>query len=187
MPETTPRPAETCGASTGAIRLGDEPPHHIGPCVLRKDHDGPVHQAQDGTQWAGDVGRAPEAAPRPDVPDELIVRAAKASSVHFEHCDDGETWQDCPDCRRAYDRAHYAVAAVVPVIERRVRERVAAELRAAAHAIEDSTGEIHDRLAEEIWGTCERDPEAPAVRDDPRTIAAVAYRHIAYRIDGEAR
>lgn len=72
MPETAPRPAETCGASTGAIRLGDAPPHHIGPCVLRKDHDGPVHQAQDGTQWVGDVGRAPEAAPRPDVPEGVV-------------------------------------------------------------------------------------------------------------------
>ena len=71
-----------------------------------------------------------ETTPRPDVPDELIVRAAKASSVHFENCDDGETWQDCPDCRRAYDRAHYAVAAVVPEIARQVRERVAADIDA---------------------------------------------------------
>lgn len=71
MPETAPRPypGDLCGASTGAIRLGDEAPFHIGPCVLRKDHDGPVHQAQDGTQWAGDVGRVSEAASRPDVPD----------------------------------------------------------------------------------------------------------------------
>lgn len=25
----------------------------IGPCVLRRDHDGPVHQAADGVQWTG--------------------------------------------------------------------------------------------------------------------------------------
>lgn len=53
------RPGEMCGASTGGIRLGGAPPHHIGPCVLRHGHDGPIHQAADGVQWAGTVGSAP--------------------------------------------------------------------------------------------------------------------------------
>lgn len=66
----------------------------------------------------------------PDVPPDLVIRAAKASSLHFENCDFGDSWQDCQDCRRAYDRAHYALAAVVAEIERQIRERVAVELEA---------------------------------------------------------
>jgi len=106
-------------------------------------------------------------APRPqDIPDDLI-RAVTEGLMGLE-------------VRRV-------IANVWPEIERQVREQVAAEQRAAAQAIEDSRGENRDLLAEEIWQTCERDPEVPAVREDPRTIAAVAYRHIAYRIAGEAR
>lgn len=47
---------DLCGASTAAIRVTSQPPYHLGPCVLRKDHDGPVHQDANGTQWTGDVG-----------------------------------------------------------------------------------------------------------------------------------
>lgn len=128
----------------------------------------------------------PETAPRPDVPDELLSRFDEEIGEAIADAL-GEELGNSP---RIVELTTAVMADVSPKLvefQRRVRERVAAELRAAAHAIEDSTGEIHDRLAEEIWGTCERDPEAPAVRDDPRTIAAVAYRHIAYRIDGEAR
>lgn len=85
--------------------------------------------------------------------------------------------------RARAERAEVALTDRDTEIERQVRERVAAEQRAAAQAIEDSRGENPDPLAEEIWQTCERDPQAPAVRDDPRTIAGIAYRHIAHRIE----
>jgi hypothetical protein len=43
----TPQPPLTwCAASMPG--LGGEP---IGPCVLRADHDGPVHQAATGARW----------------------------------------------------------------------------------------------------------------------------------------
>lgn len=39
-----------CGAS--AASLGAPAGHgHVGPCVLRADHDGPVHQDADGVKW----------------------------------------------------------------------------------------------------------------------------------------
>lgn len=44
-PETLP-PLAWCGASMPGI--GGQP---IGPCVLRNGHDGPVHQAANGTRW----------------------------------------------------------------------------------------------------------------------------------------
>lgn len=127
MPETAPRPAEMCGASTGAIRLGDEPPHHIGPCVLRKDHDGPVHQAQDGTQWAGDVGRAPEAAPRPDVPDEAVAAFCHAF------------WGASPAelAPGLVEQARTTLAAVLPAHKRQVREQALRDLDAGRIAAED--------------------------------------------------
>lgn len=81
--------------------------------------------------------------------------------------------------------------AVMPVMEawaaeheRRVREQVAAEQRAAAQAIEDSRGENLDPLATTIASGCRVHDTAPAVFDDARTIAIVAYRHLADRIAG---
>src|SRR5690606_10932287 len=74
--DTTPHPAETCGASTRGIRLGDNPPYHLGPCVLRAGHDGPIHQTADGVQWMGDVGSDQPTVPGPDVPDGLLTLAA---------------------------------------------------------------------------------------------------------------
>lgn len=78
--------------------------------------------------------------------------------------------------------ARRAMAAVIPEIERQVRAQVAAEQRAAAEAIETSRGEDFDPLAAAIYDGCERDPEVPAMRDDCRNIAVVAYRHLADRI-----
>jgi hypothetical protein len=40
---------KTCGASTTALAVPQV--GALGPCVLRMDHDGPVHQAADGSQW----------------------------------------------------------------------------------------------------------------------------------------
>jgi hypothetical protein len=39
---------EICGASTVGI-LADGMP--LGPCMLRANHDGPLHQDADGCQW----------------------------------------------------------------------------------------------------------------------------------------
>lgn len=179
MPDTTPHPAETCGASTRGIRLGDNPPYHLGPCVLRAGHDGPIHQTADGVQWMGDVGSDQPTVPGPDVPDGLLTLAADA---HEQWHIDNRTSDDFEVYRSSHEAwVRATLAAVLPAHERQVRQQIAAELRAAAQAIEDSRGEARDPLAEEIWQVCERDYDAPAVRADPRTIAAVAYRHIADR------
>lgn len=69
-----------------------------------------------------------------------------------------------------------------PEIERQVRAQVAAEQRAAAQEIETGSGEDLDPLAAAIYDGCERDPEVPAMRDDCRNFAIVAYRHLADRI-----
>jgi hypothetical protein len=91
------------------------------------------------------------------------------------------TW--CGPCVSSVGALRYvAPQRVAPAYERQVRDRLAAEFRDAAQAIEDSAGENPDPLAEKIWQTCERDPEVPAVREDPRTIATVAYRHLAAQL-----
>jgi hypothetical protein len=58
----------------------------------------------------------------------------------------------------------------------------AAMLRDAAQAIEDSRGENLDPLATAIASGCRVHDTAPAVFDDARNIAIVAYRHLADRI-----
>ncbi|MEO3856177.1 hypothetical protein [Acrocarpospora sp. B8E8] len=50
------------------------------------------------------------------LPKGIIEAAAKKSSQHFEFCDRGETWEDCPACRAAFDRAHYAVHGALGLI-----------------------------------------------------------------------
>lgn len=130
MPDPAPRPhpGELCGASTGAIRLGDEPPHHIGPCVLRKDHDGPVHQAADGSQWAGDVGR--------DTGQELdeAVRAVAEQLLRdydSEHDASHLHWRDFgPQARRLVEIA-------APHIERYIRRQALQDLDAGRVTDED--------------------------------------------------
>ncbi len=117
----------------------------------------------------------PETMKPEDVPDDLADNAVDA-------------WHEAPRNEHGLvildDHMRYVLAAVLPAHAAQVRERVAAETRAAAQAIEDSRGETRDPLAEEIWQTCRQ--EFYATCDDPRTIAAVAYRHIAHRIE-EAR
>ena len=128
MPDTTPHPAETCGASTRGIRLGDNPPYHLGPCVLRAGHDGPIHQTADGVQWMGDVGSDQPTVPGPDVPDGLLTLAADAHEQwHIDNraSDDFEVYRSSHE---AWVRA--TLAAVLPAHERQVRERVAAEIEA---------------------------------------------------------
>jgi hypothetical protein len=50
LPEA-PESVAWCGASMRADFARAVP--HIGPCVLRAGHDGPVHQDADGRQWTG--------------------------------------------------------------------------------------------------------------------------------------
>lgn len=65
-------------------------------------------------------------------------------------------------------------------IEAAVRAKVAGELRAAAQAILD---DADDPLARRLWAECSQDPVAPAVLEDPRRIAYVAYRWLAGRVE----
>lgn len=70
-----------------------------------------------------------ETEPRPDVPDELLTLAADA--IRRYDWDTGLSAN--PDVSKHQRREAAAVlAAVAPVIERQVRERVAAEIRRAA-------------------------------------------------------
>lgn len=144
MPEAMPRPAETCGASTRGIRLGDNPPYYLGPCVLRKDHDGPVHQAEDGAEWMGDVGSDQPTTPRRDVPDELTALIVPVLRRPCPRCDGNHTPTGvdvhCSTCMdsgsigpvyaeaEAVEYARDVLAAVLPAHARRVREGVAAEI-----------------------------------------------------------
>lgn len=48
----TPRTAPTCDASTIAATGSVTGPHLFGPCILRQDHDGPVHKDATGATWA---------------------------------------------------------------------------------------------------------------------------------------
>ncbi|OLT13037.1 hypothetical protein BJF79_03820 [Actinomadura sp. CNU-125] len=77
------------------------------------------------------------------------------------------------------------ILAIEAVVEKRVRARLATEFRDAAQAITDSGGENDDPLAAAIWDTCHQASSAPAVIDDPRTIAIAAYRHLADRLEGD--
>jgi hypothetical protein len=45
-PAPAPVIGYTCDASIPSVPRGA-----LGPCVLRYDHDGPVHQAADGARW----------------------------------------------------------------------------------------------------------------------------------------
>ncbi|MFI0262521.1 hypothetical protein ACH4OW_26170 [Streptomyces sp. NPDC017056] len=44
--------AGTCDASATGASVAEERAV-FGPCVLRRGHDGPVHQDADGRRWAG--------------------------------------------------------------------------------------------------------------------------------------
>lgn len=104
-----------------------------------------------------DATPAPEGRIRPqDVPPELVTRAAKASIPHFESCDFGDSWQDCQDCRRAYDRAHYALAAVLPERERRVRKAVLTELLGTPEEIAAREAEAATKTRDDTVDICER-------------------------------
>jgi hypothetical protein len=65
--------------------------------------------------------------------------------------------------------------------ERRAREQVAAEYRAAAQAIEDSDGMNDDPLTDAIWAGA-KEQRALNVIDKPTALAVLAYRHLADRI-----
>jgi hypothetical protein len=120
----------------------------------------------------------PETTRPQDVPDDLLIAALSAWTGKPLHSLHDLIEVDIDD----HDAMERTLRAVIPEIQRRERERIAAEHRATAQAIEDTRGEVDDPLAEEIWQTCERDPEVPAVREDPRTVAIVAYRHLADRL-----
>ncbi|MCI3153207.1 hypothetical protein ELQ39_15850 [Streptomyces sp. GB4-14] len=51
-------PSTTCDAST--LGIGDR---HLGPCVLRDGHDGPVHRGPEGETWASAVADTPTTTP----------------------------------------------------------------------------------------------------------------------------
>lgn len=173
MPDTAPHPAETCGASTRDIRLGDNPPYHLGPCVLRADHDGPIHQTADGVQWMGDVGSDQPTAPGPDVPDGLLTLAADA---HEQWHIDNRTSDDFEVCRSSHEALVRAtLAAVLPAHERQLREQIARDIDETADA--DVIGPYEaglDRAARVARG--ERLPGAPAptLDDLVRRAAGVA-------------
>ena len=173
MPDTTPHPAETCGASTRGIRLGDNPPYHLGPCVLRAGHDGPIHQTADGVQWMGDVGSDQPTVPGPDVPDGLLTLAADA---HEQWHIDNRTSDDFEVCRSSHEAwVRATLAAVLPAHERQLREQIARDIEETADA--DVIGPYEaglDRAARVARG--ERLPSAPAptLDDLVRRAAGIA-------------
>ncbi|MGW5130380.1 hypothetical protein [Streptomyces sp. NPDC004135] len=68
----------TCDAST--LGVGSR---HLGPCVLRDGHDGPVHRGPEGETWATVVATADDA---PTTPDDgvryRLTQARKAAALH---------------------------------------------------------------------------------------------------------
>lgn len=70
-------------------------------------------------------------------------------------------------------------------VEKRVRAQVAAAYRAAAEQAQNDSGEGLEPLAEALARDCRVDDVAPAVFDDARNIAFVAYRHLADRLEGD--
>ncbi|MET9142412.1 hypothetical protein [Streptomyces sp. NPDC004042] len=74
----------TCDASTlGAFD------RHLGPCLLRADHDGPVHRGPEGETWATVVRVADDGATTPD--DDRAVPP-------------GGNAEDCSRCRPEIDK-----------------------------------------------------------------------------------
>lgn len=49
----------------------------------------------------------------PDIPAEAVRAAAKASSLHFEFCDEPR-WQDCAECVRVVERTERGLKAAAP-------------------------------------------------------------------------
>jgi hypothetical protein len=110
-----------------------------------------------------------------DVPADLVAEFQRAELMAVLDVDEGA------------DPVRAVLAHFLPAHERQVRERLAAEYRDAAHAIEASAGENDDPLSNAIWTGCHASQSAPCVVDDPRTIAIVAYRHLASRLTEEDR
>lgn len=81
---------------------------------------------------------------------ELAIIGAKASSGHFEDCDYGDTWEDCQQCRWAFERAHRVIAAALPEIERTVREQASDELRSLAGKYQ-AAAEEPGRTLGQLW------------------------------------
>jgi hypothetical protein len=57
-----------------------------------------------------------------DIPKEAIVAAANASSAHFVNCDYGNTWEDCPTCRRVAEHAKCILEGAAPVLREAIRD-----------------------------------------------------------------
>ncbi|WP_329521189.1 hypothetical protein [Spirillospora sp. NBC_01491] len=116
-------PTALCGASTGTICLENQP-HHLGPCVLRHGHDGPVHQAADGMQWMGSVG---EPATSGGLRDRIAaaIRTNVRIKLGQRALDVASTGRPIPlSGAEADDAALVALAVVGPEIDR-LRERLA--------------------------------------------------------------
>ncbi|MFF1483108.1 hypothetical protein ACIGZH_01805 [Streptomyces sp. NPDC058319] len=89
----------TCDAST--LGVSDR---HLGPCLLRADHDGPVHRGPEGETWATVVRVADDDATTPAAtcsaqyrgPDYLATECIRAAQhQHPQHTDSGGFhWSD---------------------------------------------------------------------------------------------
>ncbi len=69
------------------------------------------------------------------IPQPIIDAAAKASSMHYEFCDEPR-WQDCAKCVRVVDLTERALKAAAPLLVEQARAeeraRIVAQLRANA-------------------------------------------------------
>jgi len=124
-----------------------------------------------------------------EIPTDVVVAAAKASSPHFEDCDLGETWQNCQDCRLAYDRAHYAVHAAAVAIREAVRADVFREMgihpdqvaERGAGRVDDPTTRPDDR------GELLARVHAPVLREAAVEAAREGHHFVAGWLNGRAR
>lgn len=80
-PEPTGDLMGLCGVSTPGLVAG----RHLGPCILRSGHDGPMHQDGEGVQWAGSPGLLPE--PTGDLRERLADALRAAAHQCDDHCD----------------------------------------------------------------------------------------------------
>ena len=66
-----------------------------------------------------------------EIPAEAVQAAAKASSLHFEFCDEPR-WQDCAECVRVMEQTERGLKAAAPFI--------------AEHALRTATREQHEEM-----------------------------------------
>lgn len=63
----------------------------------------------------------------PEIPEKIVVTTAKATSLHFENCDFGKTWRDCPQCVQVVESTQRTLKAAAPLLAGHIARQISVQ------------------------------------------------------------